>query len=252
MGFWQVILYLRELINEGHKWQWQNVVGTASENSFKLSLFQVIGGILAAWFVYKNPTGVSDTAIDFLLSSMSIITGFFFAVILLSYDQFSKLKIPERGADDDTKIKILKSINFLKKYNALSCYAILLALTVIFMLIGTLLFGQKVNISASSFPVAKSLADINWFATISFYSLLLWRFSMIYFLLDFFIITVYAICSLFQFLNLQMLERQQPYTVLSTHVTTEYQEYKHKYGAVGVVLVIIIGALSLLFVASLI
>ena len=65
MGFWQVILYLRELINEGHKWQWQNVVGTASENSFKLSLFQVIGGILAAWFVYKNPTGVSDTAIEF-------------------------------------------------------------------------------------------------------------------------------------------------------------------------------------------
>ena len=75
---------------------------------------------------------------------------------------------------------------------------------------------------------------------------------MIYFLLDFFIITVYAICSLFQFLNLQMLDRHQPYTVLSTHVTTEYQEYKHKYGAVGVVLVIIIGALSLLFVASLI
>lgn len=252
MGFWQVVLYLRDLIREGHKWQWQNVVGTASKKSFRLSLFQVIGCVLAGWFVYKNPTGVSDNAIDFLLSSMSIITGFFFAVILLSYDQYCKIKMPEKRAGEETKVKVLKSINFLKKYNALSCYAILLALIVIFMLIGTLLFGQKVNISTPSFSVAKSFADINWFTTIGFYALLLWRFSMIYFLFDFFIITVYAICSLFQFLNLQMLERQQPYTVIPTHVTTEYQVYKYKYGKAGVVFVILIGLLSLLLVASLI
>lgn len=252
MGFWQVILYLRELIREGHKWQRQNVVGAASDKSFRLSIFQIIGCFLAGWFVYKNPTGVSDTAIDFLLSSLSIVTGFFFAVILLSYDQFRKIDIPEEEADDETRLKTLKSINFLKQYNALSCYAILLALTVIIMLIGTLLFGKGISLRDEFFSIAMSFKDINWLATARFYALLLWRFLVIYFLLDFFIITVYAVCSLFKFLNLQMIERSMPYAINQTHVTTEYQVYKHKYGMIGVVLVFVGGLLSLLFVVSLI
>ena len=38
--------------------------------------------------------------------------------ILLSYDQFNKIEVPDNGATEDEKIKALKSINFLKKYNA--------------------------------------------------------------------------------------------------------------------------------------
>lgn len=252
MGFWQVILYLRALIREGHKWQRQNVVGTASDKSFRLSIFQVIGCFLAGWFVYKNPTGVSDTAIDFLLSSLSIITGFFFAVILLSYDQFRKIEIPKNETNGNIQIKALKSINFLKQFNSLSCYAILLALTVIFMLIGTLLFGKGISLMDDTFSVVTSYKDINWLATARFYALLLWRFLMIYFLMDFFIITVYAVCSLFQFLNLQMHEYQLPYTVNTSHVPTEDYTYICKYGMKSAVLIIVIGLLSLLFAALLI
>lgn len=200
--------------------------------------------------MYKNPSGVSDTAIDYLLSSLSIITGFFFAVILLSYDQFSKIEVPNSGATEDKKIKVLKSINFLKKYNALSCYAILLAIIVIFMLIGTLLFGQNTDID-EDFEVASSLKDVALFPTVCFYSLVVWRFLMIYFLLDFFIITIYAICSLFQFLNLQMLDFQLPFSVNDRHVASEYQVYKHKYGKIGVFLVLLTGILLLLFATSL-
>lgn len=250
MGFWQIVLYLSDLIHAGHKWQRQNIIGTNSERAFKLSAFQIVGCLLAGWFVYKNPSGVSDTAIDYLLSSLSIITGFFFAVILLSYDQFNKIEMPGVGATEDEKIKVLKSINFLKKYNALSCYAILLAIIVIFMLIGTLLFGQKIDID-EDFEVASSLKDIALFQTLCFYALVVWRFLMIYFLLDFFIITIYAICSLFQFLNLQMLDLQLPFTVNSNHVSSEYQVYKHKYGKIGVFLVLLIGIFLLLFATSL-
>ena len=167
MGFWQIVLYLSDLIHAGHKWQRQNIIGTNSEHAFKLSVFQIVGCLLAGWFVYKNPSGVSDTAIDYLLSSLSIITGFFFAVILLSYDQFNKIEVPDNGATEDEKIKALKSINFLKKYNALSCYAILLAIIVIFMLIGTLLFGQKTDID-EDFEVASSLENVALFPTLCF------------------------------------------------------------------------------------
>lgn len=134
----------------------------------------------------------------------------------------------------------------MKKYNALSCYAILLAIIVIFMLIGTLLFGQKTDIG-EDFEMASSLEDVALFPTLCFYALVVWRFLMIYFLLDFFIITIYAICSLFQFLNLQMLDIQLPFAVNDSHVASEYQVYKHKYGKVGVYLVLLIGILLLLF-----
>ena len=250
MGFWQIVLYLSDLIHAGHKWQRQNIIGTNSERTFKLSVFQIVGCLLAGWFVYKNPSGVSDTAIDYLLSSLSIITGFFFAVILLSYDQFNKIEVPDNGATEDEKIKALKSINFLKKYNALSCYAILLAIIVIFMLIGTLLFGQKTDID-EDFEVASSLENVAWFPTLCFYALVVWRFLMIYFLLDFFIITIYAICSLFQFLNLQMLDLQLPFAVNASHVPSEYQVYKRNFGKRGVFLVLLMGVLLLLFVTSL-
>lgn len=250
MGFWQIVLCLSDLIHAGHKWQHQNIIGTNSERGFNLSVFQIMGCLLAGWFVYKNPSGVSDSVIDYLLSSLSIITGFFFAVILLSYDQFNKIKVPNSGATDNEKIKALKSINFLKKYNALSCYAILLAIIVIFMLIGTLLFGQKTDIG-EDFEMASSLEDVTLFPTICFYAIVVWRFLMIYFLLDFFIITIYAICSLFQFLNLQMLDLQLPFVVNASHVTSEYQAYKHKYGKIGVFIVLLMGILLLLFATSL-
>ena len=168
----------------------------------------------------------------------------------MSYDQFNKIEVPDSGATEDEKIKALKSINFLKKYNALSCYAILLAIIVIFMLIGTLLFGQKTDID-EDFEVASSLENVALFPTLCFYGLVVWRFLMIYFLLDFFIITIYAICSLFQFLNLQMLDLQLPFAVNASHVPSEYQVYKHKFGKIGVFLVLLMGTLLLIFVTSL-
>lgn len=171
-------------------------------------------------------------------------------MILLSYDQFNKIEVPDNGATEDEKIKALKSINFLKKYNALSCYAILLAIIVIFMLIGTLLFGQKTDIG-EDFEVASSLENVALFPTLCFYGLVVWRFLMIYFLLDFFIITIYAICSLFQFLNLQMLDLQLPFAVNASHVPSEYQVYKRNFGKRGVFLVLLMGILLLLFVTSL-
>lgn len=134
--------------------------------------------------------------------------------------------------------------------NTLSCYAILLAIIVIFMLIGTLLFGQKTDIG-EDFEMASSLEDVTLFPTICFYAIVVWRFLMIYFLLDFFIITIYTICSLFQFLNLQMLDLQLPFAVNASQVTSEYQAYKHKYGKIGVFIVLLMGILLLLFATSL-
>lgn len=234
MTFWQFIISLRELIHIGQKWQQLKIVGASDVKGYKFSFLQILGLLMAGLYVYRNPEGVSDTEIDFLLSSLSIITGFFFAVIFLGFDQFDKIVVPTAESSQELKIKTLKSMNFLKKYNALSCYAILLSVTVIIMLVVTLLYGDKINIS-ENYRVAQSYSEIEWKITLKYWALIAWRFSMIYFLFDFFIMTVYAICSLFQFINVQMLERDLPYSIEPSHVAGDYYSYKKRYGCLGVV-----------------
>lgn len=232
MSFWQIAFYLRKLIYEGHFWQQQNATETNLVKVNRLSFLQMLGGVLALVFVSQTPEGVSETQIDFLLSSLSIITGFFFAVVLLGYDLFCRIQMPE-GASEESKIKIMKSRNFLKKYNALSCYAILLAITVITMLIGTLLFGKHINL-AEDFVAAETFDTINWWNTIKFGLLVIWRFCMIYFLMDFFLITLYAIGSLFQFLNVQMLDSRISFRINPNQVKSDYHVYRDSYGRKGV------------------
>ena len=251
MSFWQIVFYLRKLIHEGHFWQQQNATETNHVRINRLSFLQMLGVILAVLFVYKTPQGVSETQIDSLLSSLSIITGFFFAVVLLGYDLFCKIQMPEMSSEKE-KIKVLKSRNFLKKYNALSCYAILLAMTVIAMLIGTLLFGKQINL-AEDFVVAETIHAVDLSVTVKFIFIVVWRFYMIYFLIDFFLVTLFAIGSLFQFLNVQMLEKSIRYQINPNKVKSDYHVYQDNYGKKGVfsllilIVLLLIGGFVLIF-----
>lgn len=88
------------------------------------------------------------------------------------------------------------------KYNALSKYAIFLSLVAIIMLLLNLLFES--NVDVGNFVKATSFYTIDWLSTVVCITVLTYRFVLIYLIFDFFIITIYAICSLFSFVGLQM------------------------------------------------
>lgn len=67
------------------------------------------------------------------------------------------------------------------------------------------------------------------------------RFSVVYFLLDFFILTIYAITSLFQLINLEMLSKQPRYNIKENKVIADKVILKKNYPKFFIIAKIIIG-----------
>lgn len=221
-----LLYYIRRLIEEGHKWQYQNATNTNVASRWPFSFLQCIAIVIAGLFVYHKTEGFSETSIDLLLSSLSIITGFLVAVSIIVFDKYKQL--PKTANTDVEKINLYKSHNFLIQYNALSMYAILLAFVCIIMLILTLLFGEDVDLSEFSF--AKSTTEFSVTETLIGSSIVLYRFLLCYFVFDFFIITIYSICSLFSFFDSQMKLTDKINSYKPNNAMTDWQTYSKRYG----------------------
>ena len=152
-------------------------------------------------------------------------TGLFLALIVIVYDKFKEIVFD--AETDDNKIKQLKSWNYLRQFNALTLYAIFIALIVILILIGSLLYGHSIDLSEIS--IATSFNKIDFCLSIKVIITILLRIFTIYFLFDFFILTVYAVSSLFQFINNEMLSIKPPYTINEKKIVSDMHILKKKY-----------------------
>lgn len=221
---------------EGQKWQYQNATCTNKRPKLYFTTLQWIAILLAVIFVLTNYTGLNTNIIDFLLSSLSIMTGLFLALIVVVYDKFKELDF--NVEEDEDKINKVKSWNYLRQFNALTSYSIFIALIVISILIGSLLYGYQINISDIQFARSFNSIDINLTIKIAF--IIIVRFCMVYFLLDFFILTIYAVSSLFQFINIEMLSKKPPYNINERMVLSDTKTLKVKCPKLSVIAKLII------------
>lgn len=231
MNVSNLLYYILNLIVEGQKWQYQNATCTNKRPKLYFTTLQWMAILLATIFVLTNHTGLNADIIDFLLSSLSIMTGLFLALIVVVYDKFKELDFNVKA--DEDKINKVKSWNYLRQFNALTSYSIFIALIVIFILIGSLLYGYRTNISDIQF--ARSVNDIGIYLTIKTISIIVVRFCMAYFLLDFFILTIYAVSSLFQFINIEMLSKKPPYNINERMVLSDTQTLRKKYPTLSII-----------------
>lgn len=225
MGLDNLLYYVINLIDEGHKWQYQNATKTNKPPLLYFTPLQFIAIVLSFIFVISTPSGISHNTIDTLLSSLSIMTGFFLALVVFIYDKYMTLN--HNAQTDDEKTDECKNQNYLLQFNALTSYAIFISLIVISILIGILLFGHEVNLSKYTF--ASSWLEIDIKLTIKLSIVVITRVLLIYFLLDFFILSLYAVCSLFQFLNINMKKEKLPYEINKKFVKTDRETLKEKY-----------------------
>lgn len=231
-----LLYYILKLISEGHKWQYQNVTGTNKRPKLYFTVLQWIAILLAFIFVLTNNKGLSTDTIDTLLNSLSIMTGLFLALIVVVYDKFKELRFEANS--DREKIDRLKSWNYLQQFNALASYAIFISLIVISILIGSLLYGEQVDFSDAH--IVTSIEDINICLSVKIMFVCMARFSVIYFLLDFFILTIYAVTSLFQFINLEMLSKQPRYNIRGNKVIADKKSLKNEYPKLFIIARVII------------
>ena len=225
MGLDNLLYYVINLIEEGHKWQYQNATNSNKAPLLYFTPLQFIAIIISFCFIISVPSGINHNAIDTLLSSLSIMTGFFLALVVFIYDKYMKLNHNAQTVDE--KIDECKNQNYLLQFNALTSYAIFISLIVTSILIGILLFGEEINLSNYAF--ASSWLGIDFKLTIKLSLVIIVRALLIYFLLDFFILTLYAVCSLFQFLNINKQKKKLPYAINKESVKTDRETLKEKY-----------------------
>lgn len=236
-----LIYYLFRLIKDGHEWQYKNLNGTGEKPRLYFSFLQFIAIFISILFVVKEPCGLSSTATDYILGCLSIMVALFLSLILVVFDK-SKQIIPE-----ESSVKKLHSWNFFYQFNALTSYAILLSVLVIVLIIIGLIFNIECDLSTYSvLPYSQwDRESITTFGKCTV--MVIMRTSIVYFLIDFFIICLYAICSIYQFIRLDFLKRKPDVQVFNEEeiATTFKREYGFRISRVKyiamIVLLLVIG-----------
>lgn len=238
-----LLYYLLSLIVKGHEWQYQNATCTNKPPKFYFTGLQWGALLLAVLFVLTNHAGLCAEIIDFLLSSLSIMTGLFLALVVIVYEKSKEFDFSAES--DEEKINKIKSWNYLRQFNALTSYAIFISLIVISILIGSLLYGHRTDFS--NIHIIKSIGDIDIWLTLRVFIVGIVRFCMAYFLMDFFILTIYATSSLFQFINIEMQSKKPPYKLNESHVLSDEETLKKMYPKLSIIAKIIIALAAIGF-----
>ena len=178
MGLENLLYYILNLIVEGHKWQYQNATCTNKPPRFYFTALQWVALGLALMFIITKPSGLNNEIVDFLLSSLSIMTGFFLALVVVVYEKHMGMEF--HANDEDGRVKEYKLWNYLRQFSVLTSYAILISIVVITILIGSLLFGHETHFS--DYTLATSIKDVDLLLTIRLIVIVIVRFLLIYFL----------------------------------------------------------------------
>lgn len=201
-----LIYYVLRLITKGQEWQYKNLNGNGNKPKLYFTQLQWVALLISILFVYTKPKGLSSEMINYVLSSLSVMTALFLSLIIIIFDKFNSFNF--NGEDDEEKIHKFHMWNFFYQFNAITSYAILISTTVIILLVFTLMFGKETDVSQYTFVSFKLITfeSIVIFCKLSFVYLI--RLAIVYFLLDFFILCIYAISSIFQYVSNEFIKER--------------------------------------------
>lgn len=177
----------------------------------------------------------------------------FLSLIIVVFDKSKqkrtiKPKSNEDVPSDESEVSVtdLHLWNFFYQFNALTSYAILLSVFVIILILITLIFDIKVDLSQYHIVPYKQWDKDNIFTALNLTSIFLIRFCIVYFLIDFFIICFYAICHMYQYIRLDFLKRRPDIQIYNEENISE--TFKREYGlnisTIKVIVAVVIGLIT--------
>lgn len=197
-----LIFYLCRLIKDGHKWQYTNINGKCHKPVLYFTFLQLFAIFISIWFVFSNPTGLSSTAKEYIINCLSILVALFLSLLLLIFDKSKQI------STETSSVRRLQRWNFFYQFNALTSYAILLSILDIILIVVGIIFNINCDLSKYHFvPYSQwNFTSIIDFIKCSFVAIS--RGFVVYFFIDFFIICFYAVCSIYQFTSVDLLNRK--------------------------------------------
>lgn len=243
-----ILFYFLQLVKKGREWQNKDLNGSRlSRKGF--SWFKVVSVLLAGTYVVKCPAGMADNKdiIDFVLSSLSITTALMFSIIVVVLDRARDSRFDsstEKGQTND-----IHQWNHLYQFASLVGYAILWSLLVIVIMVSSMLFGHKVDLSIYEWCGFDRILCLNsWLLFIKCAFVAGVRFVMVYAIYNFFILFLYAVLSLFESICSELDIKKPNFDISEAKRSNPTKDLKREYGVCKVWLVKLLIALIIFMV----
>lgn len=202
--------YIKRLVIQGQRWQYLSITEEFNDKPSKppklyFTGLQIVFIICSGAQVIFFEKGFTPTFAGYLITGLAIFIGIYISLIIMLFDKFSKLDYTVNGKTWTEKTNLLKKKNFFLQFSSLTSYSILLAILIIILLTPSFLGEDERAITCLALvkEFALMFEDHNLFNT----ELLLktiavvTRGLVVYFLLDFVMILVYAISSMYSYMS---------------------------------------------------
>lgn len=242
-----LIYYIISLVNEGHKWQYQNLTNSGKKPLLWFTGLQFVALFVSVAFVITQPEGIlKENVIDYILSSLSIMTGIYLSLLVFVYDRYKLIDFKQMKDDNH---KWIRTWCFYSQLNGLISYSILVAIIVILILIATLLFGQKIDLTSYVFTSDITINSAVLLLRLSF--VVCMRIAMVYFLIDFFILCIYIVSGIFHFIKKDMDADNPQMSITNTKTACSMLMSEHKWSyiftIVGLVIITLLASAYILY-----
>ena len=144
--------------------------------------------------------GFNKDFISYTLTTLSIFVGLFLSLILTVFDKFKEIKVERPSHEDLRYIKTRR--NFFKQFTALTSYAIILSLLCIVLLGIISLTNPIFSDSILNYPIAAPTME-NILRFLKIFCLTVYNSIVMYFLLDFLMLVLYAVTSIHSYLKIE-------------------------------------------------
>jgi len=197
---------LKDLIKDAHLWEYKDIGDTENDTRekkpklffTKIQWFFVVVSILSISITAK---GFSADFAGYIISGLSLFVGVLFSFILTLFDKFKNIdfSIYKKEISEDKHIVGVKLKRFFKKTTILTLYSAILSIICI-LLLATILLIPEINEKISYCEIIENFNEVSICTLIKTFGITIFRCSLMYFLLNFILITVYIISSFYDYM----------------------------------------------------
>jgi len=201
--------YVKVLLKEGTRWEFEKILNggiNLSEKKIRcLSWYKRSALLIPAIFLcYLLDSGLNGDCIGYAISALSIFIGLFASLIITMYDRYLQLPKLDGTETDAVRVDSIKVKNFIKQFTFVTGKDLLIATTIIGLMSLSIVFKIHMAQNVDNYHFVRSWNHFSYKSVLLFCDLsfvIIVRVSILYLILDFFLLLLYSLGALFSFLK---------------------------------------------------
>jgi hypothetical protein len=193
--------FVVKILNEADRLQNINLKGELISKR-KISNTKIVSFLISLACLFVLRTGFTDNFSGFTISFLGIFIGLFASVVVSLHDKSKKLIEGLATMPDLEKARNIKLKNYMIQFTGLTAYSIIVGLFLA-LLLSIVLLTDSSKVDIFRYHFIKSIDQVSIVTIWNFIKvslLIIHRILVLYLLLRFFTVTIYAVASYFSFL----------------------------------------------------